>query len=490
MATNRWILGSSLDLEVCCRLVFFCFFFLLGEQATIAEPWISTRVAQNCAGCHAPGRKNLPPKDRRCSLSCQGCHVNPNGGGMRSFYGKWNENYWLKSFRVPAINKNQMFAPYRQVAKKRISWEKADPKQRQMIADQGFKLETIKIDFPSEKESDRHANFPYLVTAGSRSEFEYQIPKDDPYREMITEKIDGGGDFRLIHTKDMSDSLTKGGEKAWLMEATFGLRYRPFRYTHIVYEALALGSPARQGINTLPGSETTGSLYLMQDDLPYNIFIMTGFYRPLFGNLTADHSALPQVMVSRALTGQSNRYRILHKAISIGTAPNVPYGNIHLIGGRKFPDDSDEKGLAANLGLRFVTLGASVNYSIWATSEETDSGTKKNMFHSMHLAATYERFLLSLEGIAMSRENRNEDLREGGVIGLEAKYRFFREMYATFDYAVANTDKDLMPGWANQVRLGYRSFLLPGVEVQTQYSIDESDKAKQNSILTMLHTYF
>ena len=47
-----------------------------------AEPWLSTRFAQNCSGCHAPQRINKKPMDRRCTLSCQGCHVNPNGGAI------------------------------------------------------------------------------------------------------------------------------------------------------------------------------------------------------------------------------------------------------------------------------------------------------------------------------------------------------------------------------------------------------------------------
>ena len=55
---------------------------LLPVEKVWAEPWLANRFAQNCTACHAPGRLNRKPKDRRCTLSCQGCHVNRNGGGL------------------------------------------------------------------------------------------------------------------------------------------------------------------------------------------------------------------------------------------------------------------------------------------------------------------------------------------------------------------------------------------------------------------------
>src|SRR5690606_1037671 len=152
--------------------------------------WISTRFAQNCGGCHAHGRKNIAPAKRRCTLACQGCHVSPNGGGLRSYYGKWTEERWLRSFRSDSLKQAKAAAPYKRQIYGRRSYKKAKGKRPRG----GYPLREVR-DLPqNEKPYDKYADKGEHETVKSLREFEYYIPDIDPYREMMRNKIDAGMD--------------------------------------------------------------------------------------------------------------------------------------------------------------------------------------------------------------------------------------------------------------------------------------------------------
>lgn len=62
---------------------------LILERSAEATPLLALREADNCAGCHNPGRSQKPFFERRCSLDCQGCHIDPGGGGARNQWGAY-----------------------------------------------------------------------------------------------------------------------------------------------------------------------------------------------------------------------------------------------------------------------------------------------------------------------------------------------------------------------------------------------------------------
>lgn len=54
-----------------------------------ATPLIALKEASNCGACHNPGRSQKPVLARRCTLDCQGCHVDPSGSGPRNQWGSY-----------------------------------------------------------------------------------------------------------------------------------------------------------------------------------------------------------------------------------------------------------------------------------------------------------------------------------------------------------------------------------------------------------------
>ena len=445
------------------------FLALLAFSSTsFSEPWLSTRFAQNCAGCHAPGRENLPAKDRRCSLSCQGCHVNPNGGGVRSFYGKWTEDRWLRSMWSKALKHEKPTAPY--------SSQKYDVK--------GYPLLVELNDTPTdEKPYRRSGNENVFIKTRNQPK---RIPLADPYHLRSFTKIDGGGDIRLLSYKVDDQEL-----KNFVMSVDLGLRYRPvYQKLTFVYEARFLGSPFANDFDLLWGTERTRSAYVMVSDLPYNLYAMAGYYRPLFGYYTPDHTQLSQKITAQALTGSPRAQVLVYKSAGFGGSPNVPYFALNIIDGRLY-GDGDKKdntqGVAFSGGLRGVTLGLSLSYSAWLT-QDTVRGVKTDM-HSVTAGGKVGPVILNFEGLAVKREDLTA-IRSGSVFTLDSQIRLLRENYFLLQYGIANTTPAITPGDSSQAQIGVRSFLTPGLDLSFVFDRLQVNDIVANTLKWQAHLFF
>ncbi len=504
------------------------FVLVFESSSALAEPWLSNRHAQNCAGCHAPGRMNKPAKKRRCSLSCQGCHVNPNGGGLRSHYGKWNEEHWVRSFASSKLKNKRMFLPFDKQRTKTIrdsyrskkissasKKSKKSKKSKRLLGVQsqyGVRLMPGK-NFPvDESDYDRRDGGEYY-TASSEVEWLSTVTKNDPYRVMNREKLDGGMDIRFQYF-NASGTIENDGEQVqdfsngdfFPMVADLALRYRPLntRY-HLVVEQRFIGFPGRKNRDFVSGTSTR-SMYALVDDLPYNTFVMGGIYKPLIGNNNADHTLLSEEIKTAVLqsNGGNKSYGLGYEAITIGGAPNVPFANLHILG-RQYNSGSvsneEQWGIGMNLGFRAIKFSLSGKYSFFminGTQENLSENTETAMLHVINGGAMLGRYIANLEMTYFTKIFNGEAI-SGLSVNSEHYIKVWREMYATANINWANTTADLYQGNATQLRVGVKTFLYPGVHFLAGFNVDVSERTsdqtplsmvtKANSIIAQLHFY-
>ena len=237
----------------------------------------------------------------------------------------------------------------------------------------------------------------------------------------------------------------------------------------------------------------------MVDNLPYNIFVMGGWYLPLFANFSPDHRQLAQKMISFAQSGNPANYGLVYNALTFGTAPNVPYLNLHLIQKRIGDPDDRTAGAAANIGLRFVSLGASINYSYWRTDDNRGVGNETSVqMHSFGAAAMFGNTVTSLEAVSLVRDQLDKDYRRGGVYTLDTYTKIWRENYFTFQMGLGNTNAVLQTGSGQQIRIGARSFVLSGIDLALAYEMSEdktktktdTSKVKGTALTSQVQMYF
>ena len=110
----------------------------------------------------------------------------------------------------------------------------------------------------------------------NEQEFLRQIPQDDPYF-LSKGKTLTGADLRLLNINDQTNETSR----TFLMSADIGAQYKPTgEHLSFVYEARLLGQFTGNILDEQINNVQTRSLYAMVDDLPYNTFVMAGFYRP------------------------------------------------------------------------------------------------------------------------------------------------------------------------------------------------------------------
>jgi hypothetical protein len=283
-----------------------------------ALPQYALASAHTCANCHVSptyedrgGWENPALAQRKCNLSCSGCHVDPSGGGLRTTPGRYFGESSLAMFPLQERS-------YSDLGRELFGAATADAFRREW-GESGVRTSSRSIPSSFSEVSagigrDRRGGWTtFGKPLGEPSAY---ANWDGRYRDLNADPLLAiGGDLRW--------AFWSGSKSFFPMQLDLDVALHPIEHLTLIGTLAARGRVAGPSavLASKPAPFFARNAFLMIHELPYMAYAKGGLFVPNFGTRIDDHTAFIRDDFDQDFTNPAD----VVLGGELGFAANYPY---------------------------------------------------------------------------------------------------------------------------------------------------------------------
>jgi hypothetical protein len=428
-------------------------------SAARGTPLYSSRAGRTCDNCHLTPNEwvNPPLADRKCALSCQTCHVDPAGGGMRNASGRF---YGRSTLPMVALSPRPT-----------EDWDRNFPffGRRDVATTYTDSLPTGPDTFEESRAyfDSRKDWLAWGTPLGAHTNYEYFQGR---YGNLNADPV-----FQIGLDVRLAALLGSGTFLRFPMQTDLPMRLHPMHHASLFVNTGVRGQSSGYS-DTFDDSHTPyfREAFVLIHELPYQAYAKAGRFVPSYGLRLDDHTS--RIRREFELDGALPESRVA--GVEVGASPNYPFLNLSVFkmaSRARTADpwnifDVDEGwGTAVNLGYRSEgwALGGSAMARRRPLEEGGDTatfgiyGAVNPWFYRSRWPVTY---LFEYDYGSYDRSSGKSTSKM--VFFNELDYRIFNGLTWLSTYEWVDPDWDVKDDASSRVTTGAQIVPIPGVTFQ------------------------